>query len=453
MVKCLTVILTVFAFSFSCFADTFVNKTTGKTFNGYVVQYKRGDTTQVRVENSQPVYLDLKEYKIQRNYLGRKNKVFTFLVNESIDLESETAAIEKGIAMAANQGPLFILIEIDTPGGRIDLAQRICSAIMAADNCTTIAYISGEKFGGAFSAGAIIALACDKICMRQGTSIGAASLYAQTSNGIESLDDFYGDIVSEKINSAWRTYCSALAEKHNRPGLLVKAMVDKEIEAIEVVQNGKRMFIAPENKIDKQTQIHVWSRKGSLLTLTADEAIKTGIADKMIASRPDVFEIFFAVRAQEIKSRAQLIARRQFESAKKILFEQINVIDRQKKQADDLINQINDLQGNDNTFNKGGRMPEVFYQNSYETYAEPYGLRSIQRVATEIEQLKDQLQTLLTNLIRNYENAIAMTDRTPDLAYYKEDLEKGLKWADSIVFQTSSRPQRRDRDSNWDSYP
>ena len=126
---------------------------------------------------------------------------------------------------------------------------------------------------------------------------------------------------------------------------------------------------------------------------------------------------------------------------------------KKKKQADDIINQINDLQGNDNTFNKGGRMPEVFYQNGYETYAEPYGLRSIQRVSVEIEQLKAQLQTLLNTLIRNYETAIAMTDRTPDLAYYKDGLEEGLKWADSIIFQTNSRPQRSDRDSNWESYP
>ena len=75
----------------------------------------------------------------------------------------ETEALEKAIEMASNQGPLCILIEVDTPGGSADLMRRICDAITKANNCRTVAFISGGEHGGAYSAGAIIALACDQM--------------------------------------------------------------------------------------------------------------------------------------------------------------------------------------------------------------------------------------------------------------------------------------------------
>ncbi|MCX5634545.1 MAG: hypothetical protein NTW55_01700 [Planctomycetota bacterium] len=53
---------------------------------------------------------------------------------------------EKTLVLAANQGPLLILINIDTPGGKPDLVRRICAAIMQADNCETAAFINSGNY-------------------------------------------------------------------------------------------------------------------------------------------------------------------------------------------------------------------------------------------------------------------------------------------------------------------
>jgi ATP-dependent protease ClpP protease subunit len=450
MIKYLAVVIAGFILTSNCLADTFVNKSTGKSFNGYVVNIKKTNTIQVRREgNNTPVYIDLQDYNIERNSLGRKNKVFTFSIDDSIDLEMETQAIEQGIAQAANQGPLFILIEVDTLGGRIDLAQRICAAIQAADNCTTIAFVSGKKFGGAFSAGAVIALACEKVCMKNGTSIGAASLYAKTADGPESLDDFYGKVVSEKITSAWSAFCTSVAQKNGRPGLLVKAMIDKEVGVIEVVQDGKRMFVTPENKTENQKQITVWNTKGSLLTLTADEALKTGLADKLVSSRQEVFQIFNAEKASEIKSRAQLTARREFQVAKNNLTIQLNAIDKQKKQADILLKQIDELRGSDNNSNRYSANGRDNHQ-SYGYDQSNHDIDRVRQVSQELTRLNNQLIDIVNSLIDNYEKAISITNKTPDLEYYKDSLQEGLTKAQGVLFQVSNRPL--DRNYNRNNY-
>ena len=148
-----------------CFADTFMHRRTGESFNGYVTQIKKGDKTKVFVEKRKPQFIDLGAYEIRYNYLGRKNKVLIFSIKDSVELICETEAFEKAIVAAANQGPLFILVDIDAPGGRIDLVQRVSEAIIKIHNCRTVAFVSGGQFGGAFSAGAIITLACDRVYM------------------------------------------------------------------------------------------------------------------------------------------------------------------------------------------------------------------------------------------------------------------------------------------------
>jgi len=138
MAKYLISIAAVLLFFSNCFGDTFTHRQTGKSFNGYATQAKKHNKAQVRIANKKrPQYLDLGDYEIHYNRLGRKNKVLVFSIKAPVDLICETEAFEEAIISAANQGPLFILIQIDTSGGRIDLAKRICRAIIQIDNCRT----------------------------------------------------------------------------------------------------------------------------------------------------------------------------------------------------------------------------------------------------------------------------------------------------------------------------
>ncbi|MBA7635095.1 hypothetical protein ES703_42695 [subsurface metagenome] len=435
-----------------CVADTFTHHRTGESFNGYAVQRKKGNKTQVRVEGKPPQYLDLSAYEIRYNYLGRKNKIFIFSIKDSIDFICETEAFEKAIGEAANQGPLFILIEIDTPGGRIDLTKRICAAITKIDNCRTVAFVNGGKFnggkprilpsrnekqtpavGGAFSAGAIIALACDNIYMREGTSIGAATVIVTSSSGITDLKSGYGETVGEKMSSAWRAYCSAVAEHRNRPGLLAKAMVDKDIEILEVVENGERFFIELKNKKPTQSVVRILSDKGSLLTLTAGEAVQCGIADKVVASRDELFADLSATKATLIRDTATSKARREFEQDeqkfKKILLS-ITSLEEQAATFAKEVAALEEIISRDHkVIYHNGIWSDGWYRATYSEREEQYNPTAI----NEFFEKGDQCLKVLRALKKDYEKALLLAKKHPDLHHHVRTIEKGLNFCRSYI--------------------
>ncbi len=288
-VKILAASLVLLAFSLACFADTFTHRKTGEVLHGYIVGQTEDGKAIVSTKEKGRVRLNLAQWQIVTDRLGRNNKVIILTIDDEIELEIETQALEREIVKISNEGPLLILFEIDTPGGRGDLTRRICGAITQVRNCPIVAFVKGGKYGGALSAGAAIALACDKIYMADNTVIGAATGITISENGRpESFKKAFGEDVAEKFISAWRAYFASLAEQNHRPGLLARAMVDRDIEVVEVSEADKRFFVDPINKGPQQKLVHTWSKKGSLLTLTAAEAVECMIADKVINSRQEL---------------------------------------------------------------------------------------------------------------------------------------------------------------------
>lgn len=420
-------IISILLLCTTCLGDSFTHRNTGDSFNGYAVARKRANRTQVRIENRKPRYLDLSDYRVVQNNLGRKNRIYTFNIKDAVEFMAETQAFEKAIKIAANQGPLFILIEIDTPGGRIDLAKRICSALIKLDNCKTIAFMSGGEFGGAFSAGAIIALACDEIYMLEGTAIGAASLYARTTTGPEELEEIYGESIAVKFSSAWSAYCVAIAELNNRPGQLVKAMVEKQTEVVEIIEDGEQIFIHPRDKPKGQKTIRIWSDKNSLLTLSADEAFVVGIANGTVSSRSELFARLGAKRAVKKPDRKMLKAKRAFEKIKKRFDAILNSIEYFEQRANILVKEYNALEAE---IRKADTV--IYRQRSGRrrigSYSSSYSETQVERrvVLTDRNILLNELLDVLDALIREYDTAMLMANRYPDLKRYVKMLEKNL---------------------------
>jgi membrane-bound serine protease (ClpP class) len=149
--------------------------------------------------------------------------------------------IERSLREAAAAGASAVILEIETPGGRIDAAQRIVRAIGEAE-LPVYAFVNRS----AFSAGAMIALATERIYMVPGGVIGAA-----TPVGGD------GAKASEKIVSAMRAEMRSLADRHGLDPSVAEAMVDEEIEIPGLVERGK------------------------LLTLTTGEAVRIGYAEEI----------------------------------------------------------------------------------------------------------------------------------------------------------------------------
>ncbi len=286
----LTVSFVISVFSLACLADTFTNRKTEEMLHGYATSQTKGSETIVHTKEKGKLTLNLAQWQITPDQFGRNNKVIILTIDDYIGLQIETQALEQAIIKAADQGPLFILIEISTPGGQMNLIQRTCGAITNTNNCQVAAFVKGGKHRGALSGGAAVAIACDKIYMAGNAVIGAATLVAQSGAGLKEIKKVFGEELGEKLVSSWRAYLASMAEQHGRPGLLAMAMADRDIEVIEVSEADSRRFIDPVNKSPRQNLLHVWSKKGTLLTLTAQQAVKCGIADKVIDSQQQLLQ-------------------------------------------------------------------------------------------------------------------------------------------------------------------
>ncbi len=291
-----------------CRADTFTNAETGEVFHGFATQKKIGKKTVVRLSEKGFQQLDLSKYKIERNSIGRNNTVITVAINEPIMYQAETEAFKKAIIKASNMGPLLIIVEIDCPGGRVDLCAQMCETLAATDNCTVVAFIAGGKYGGAYSAAAATALACEKIYMAPGTAIGAATPYMISKTGLKESTD--------EIFSAMKEMFAYLAAKNRRPQLLAMGMVDKDIEVVEISKNGKRFFTDTEKILEKSEIIHTWTKKGSLVTLPASDAVECNIADGLAISQKKLLEEFGLASAKVMANRKPAKIRQKIEKAK-----------------------------------------------------------------------------------------------------------------------------------------
>ena len=256
-----TVSLLTLVLSLACLADTFTNRKTEEVLHGYATSQTKGGETIVHTQEKGRLTLNLAQWQVTPDRLGRNNKVIILTLDDHIGLHIETQALEQAIIKAADQGPLFILIEISTPGGQMDLIQRICGVIANTNNCQVAAFVKGGKHRGALSGGAAVAIACDKIYMAGNAVIGAAALVAQSGTGLKDVKKIFGEELGEKLVSSWRAYLASMAEQHGRPGLLAMAMADKDIEVIEVSEARSRLFIDRPTKGRNRTSCASGAKK------------------------------------------------------------------------------------------------------------------------------------------------------------------------------------------------
>jgi len=142
----------------------------------------------------------------------------------------------------------LILIEMNTFGGMVNFADSIRSRILDSP-LETVVFINHN----AASAGALIALASDRIYMSKGSSIGAASVVDQS-----------GQVLPEKHQSYMRGLMRATAEAKGRDPKVAEAFVDPDVELPSLKQAGK------------------------ILTLTSSEAVSIGLANAEATSIADV---------------------------------------------------------------------------------------------------------------------------------------------------------------------
>ncbi|MDR0404009.1 MAG: nodulation protein NfeD [Treponema sp.] len=202
---------------------------------------------------------------------------------------------------AAAGGAGYIIFEIDTFGGRVDSALQITSFIMSIKDARTVAWVrnSENSMGVSWSAGALIALSCADIYMAPGTSMGAA---APVALGVDGTTEATG----EKTVAAVRSQIAALAERNGHPTGIALAMVDYDVELWEVKVEGvtKALSGAELERLEGERaqtglpeeleRIAVISPAGKLLSLTAGEAYRYGLARGLVEDRDALLDVLGA---------------------------------------------------------------------------------------------------------------------------------------------------------------
>lgn len=187
---------------------------------------------------------------------GRECKVYTFPINGDI-MPAQQRLVSKCLTEAREQNADLVVIRMNTYGGLVNVADSIRTMILNYPTPIWV-YIDNQ----AASAGALIALAADRIYIHPGGSIGAASVVDQN-----------GQPMPDKFQSFMRATMRATAESHG--------------QVIERIENGdtiRRWWRDPQTAEAMVGRTVADSTTVNVLTFTASEAVKNHFSEGTASS-------------------------------------------------------------------------------------------------------------------------------------------------------------------------
>ncbi len=163
---------------------------------------------------------------------------------------------KRGLKEAKESKADLFLLEMDTPGGELAIAEEISRTLLEAE-VPTATWIKNEGL----SAGMLIAISTQKIYMRKLALIGDCQPILLAPGEYKAAP--------EKVLSVVRQYGRRAAEQNGYPVDAVLAMIDSD-----------HNYQSADGTIKDTT--------GKLLTLTADQAVRIGFAAGLADSIEDV---------------------------------------------------------------------------------------------------------------------------------------------------------------------
>jgi len=172
-----------------------------------------------------------------------QKKVYVVPVRDDI-MPPILYVIRRGVKEAMAAKAVCLILDMETNGGRVDITEEIFD-IIGKFKGETVTYVNKD----AYSAGAFIAVATQKIYMAPQSVIGAAApIMMGPTGGVAEMPS----TLEVKINSAIRAKIRTQAEKNGYAKDVIEAMVDK---TKKLERDGK-----------------VLCAEGDILTLTNREA-------------------------------------------------------------------------------------------------------------------------------------------------------------------------------------
>lgn len=166
--------------------------------------------------------------------------VAVITIHDVID-EWTLRSVQARIKRAVDDGADAIVFDINTPGGELEACLGICTAIKSSPVSNTVAWINPE----AYSAGAIIALACREIVVNDPSTFGdALPITGDPLFGVRALPEaerekILGPLLAEVVDSARR---------NGYDEMLVQGLVRRGVELwlVEHTTTGQRLFVTED---------------------------------------------------------------------------------------------------------------------------------------------------------------------------------------------------------------
>jgi ATP-dependent protease ClpP protease subunit len=457
-------------------ADTFRHRTTGETFTGFRTHKKSvGKVLVFNADQNKLIPMDLSEYEIIRDDNGRRNTVIVVRIEQPEILLSETIAQEAAniILRSADQGPKSVIIQIDLPGGQGAPMRLITEAIATAIDdagCRVAAYLPGGSYGGAFSAAAVVAIACETIYISPTAAIGAVGPMGSQGGKTDQEYLQFLETYAPDTLASFSVYAATLAQRANRPQLLARALVDKHLSIAEVrTPDGKISLVELSQRQENQTVVRMIVEGlpqssssdaspiravGKLLSLPSAEAIRWKMADKQVSSFEEMIADMGVSGAAVVNSAGLTSTIQKFSTAKRNLEQIITKIEIEEERVNTLESQLAELEkmaltgtvtrevtrgGQYESYRRGRaqlRDPDRFWNRYYnerdyisddiplqDRYGRDIrprdrGLTGREKVTEEkpagnIADVRRQLIALTAELIANYQQAIGLARRWP----------------------------------------
>jgi len=146
--------------------------------------------------------------------------------------------IERGIQTAERDGAEALIIQLDTPGGQIDLMSDIVQALLRADVPVAVYVFPPGAY--AASAGTLITLGAHVAAMAPGTTIGAAS-------PVGSQGEDLGETLETKVKEDLKAQARALAQRRGEGAVAWAESAVEEAKAAtaeEALEMGVIDFVA-----------------------------------------------------------------------------------------------------------------------------------------------------------------------------------------------------------------
>ena len=177
--------------------------------------------------------------------------------------------VEAALTAAEERGIKHVVFHIKSPGGEVWAARKIAEILAEHEGKVTTHALIEE----ALSASIWVVFSCDTVEIAPGGTVGAAVVFKREhTTGAAEVD--------AKMNSALAAELGAVAERHGRDPAIVRAMMLPEAELYAWEEGGKPN-LASQRPPAAPAGMRVLSDRSDVLTLTAEEAARIGLAERV----------------------------------------------------------------------------------------------------------------------------------------------------------------------------